>query len=63
MGFSGRLRNNQANQVWTTDMSAQAIKHANQCFDLEGGYLTNNRARLIRYRCIGGEPEMDDSNC
>lgn len=46
--------NNQANQVWTTDMSAQAIKQANQCFDLEGGYLTNNRARLIRYRCTGG---------
>lgn len=46
--------NNQTNQVWTTDINAQAIKQANQCFDLEGGYLTNNRARLIRYRCTGG---------
>ncbi len=46
--------NNQANQVWVTDVSAQAIKQSNQCFDLEGGYLTNNRARLIRYRCTAG---------
>lgn len=46
--------NNQTNQVWVTDVSAQAIKQSNQCFDLEGGYLTNNRARLIRYRCTAG---------
>ncbi|MCH7337676.1 M66 family metalloprotease [Acinetobacter sp. NIPH 2699] len=41
-------------QVWSVDLSSQAIKQANQCFDLEGGYLTNNRARLIRYACTGG---------
>ncbi|MCU4335956.1 M66 family metalloprotease [Acinetobacter dispersus] len=41
-------------QVWELDATAQAIKQSNQCFDLEGGYLTNNRARLIRYRCTSG---------
>ena len=41
-------------QVWELDITAQAIKQSNQCFDLEGGYLTNNRARLIRYRCTSG---------
>ncbi|WP_336041678.1 M66 family metalloprotease [Acinetobacter dispersus] len=41
-------------QVWELDTTAQAIKQSNQCFDLEGGYLTNNRARLIRYRCTSG---------
>ena len=41
-------------QVWELDTAAQAIKQSNQCFDLEGGYLTNNRARLIRYRCTNG---------
>ncbi|RPE30516.1 ricin-type beta-trefoil lectin protein [Acinetobacter sp. BIGb0102] len=41
-------------QVWELDTAAQAIKQSNQCFDLEGGYLTNNRARLIRYRCTSG---------
>lgn len=45
---------NLANQIWTVDPAAQAIKQSNQCFDLEGGYLTNNRARLIRYACTGG---------
>lgn len=41
-------------QVWEVDTVAQAIKQSNQCFDLEGGYLSNNRARLIRYRCTNG---------
>ena len=41
-------------QVWELDTAAQAIKQSNQCFDLEGGYLSNNRARLIRYRCTNG---------
>ncbi|MDR2061884.1 MAG: RICIN domain-containing protein, partial [Acinetobacter sp.] len=41
-------------QVWEMDTVAQAIKQSNQCFDLEGGYLSNNRARLIRYRCTNG---------
>jgi len=41
-------------QVWELDTAAQAIKQSNQCFDLEGGYLSNNRARLIRYRCTSG---------
>ncbi|MCU4582976.1 ricin-type beta-trefoil lectin domain protein [Acinetobacter gyllenbergii] len=41
-------------QVWGVDVTAQAIKQSNQCFDLEGGYLSNNRARLIRYRCTSG---------
>lgn len=45
---------NLANQIWIVDPAAQAIKQSNQCFDLEGGYLTNNRARLIRYACTGG---------
>ncbi|MEB6667048.1 M66 family metalloprotease [Acinetobacter vivianii] len=43
-----------SSQVWELDTAAQAIKQSNQCFDLEGGYLTNNRARLIRYRCTSG---------
>lgn len=43
-----------SSQVWELDTTAQAIKQSNQCFDLEGGYLTNNRARLIRYRCTSG---------
>jgi hypothetical protein len=43
-----------ASQIWEVDTAQQAIKQSNQCFDLEGGYLTNNRARLIRYRCTNG---------
>lgn len=43
-----------SSQVWELDTAAQAIKQSNQCFDLEGGYLSNNRARLIRYRCTSG---------
>lgn len=43
-----------SSQVWELDTTALAIKQSNQCFDLEGGYLTNNRARLIRYRCTSG---------
>ncbi|ENX22099.1 hypothetical protein F892_01339 [Acinetobacter vivianii] len=43
-----------SSQVWELDTAAQAIKQSNQCFDLEGGYLSNNRARLIRYRCTNG---------
>lgn len=43
-----------SSQIWETDALAQAIKQSNQCFDLEGGYLSNNRARLIRYRCTNG---------
>ncbi|OEC84628.1 M66 family metalloprotease [Acinetobacter sp. YK3] len=43
-----------SSQVWELDTAAQAIKQSNQCFDLEGGYLTNNRARLIRYHCTSG---------
>lgn len=45
----------QANsQVWQMDVTTNAIKQGNQCFDLENGYLNNNRARLIRYGCNNG---------
>lgn len=43
-----------SSQVWQMDVSANAIKQGNQCFDLENGYLNNNRARLIRYGCNNG---------
>ena len=47
--------NDQASsQVWQMDVTANAIKQGNQCFDLENGYLNNNRARLIRYGCNNG---------
>lgn len=41
-------------QVWQMNPLTQEIKQGNQCFDLERGYLVNNRARLIRYACNGG---------
>lgn len=45
----------QANsQVWQMNVTTNAIKQGNQCFDLENGYLNNNRARLIRYGCNNG---------
>ena len=47
--------NDQASaQVWQMDVTTNAIKQGNQCFDLENGYLNNNRARLIRYGCNNG---------
>ena len=30
------------------------IRQGGHCFDLEHGYLKENRARLIRYNCTGG---------
>lgn len=48
--------NDQASsQVWQMDVTTNAIKQGNQCFDLENGYLNNNRARLIRYGCNNGD--------
>ncbi|MBA2058518.1 ricin-type beta-trefoil lectin domain protein [Psychrobacter cryohalolentis] len=41
-------------QHWEMVTSTKEIKQGNQCFDLEGGYLKDNRARLIRYGCNGG---------
>ena len=41
-------------QYWEMVNSTKEIKQLNQCFDLEGGYLKENRARLIRYGCNGG---------
>ena len=41
-------------QYWEMVNSTKEIKQVNQCFDLEGGYLKENRARLIRYGCNGG---------
>src|SRR5699024_8235760 len=43
-----------SSQVWQMDVTTNAIKQGNQCFDLESGYLNNNRARLIRYSCTNG---------
>ncbi|WP_372844651.1 M66 family metalloprotease [Psychrobacter sp.] len=43
-----------SSQVWQMDVTTNAIKQGNQCFDLENGYLNNNRARLIRYGCNNG---------
>lgn len=43
-----------SSQVWQMDATTNAIKQGNQCFDLENGYLNNNRARLIRYGCNNG---------
>ena len=45
---------NIANQIWSVDVASQTIKQSNQCFDLNKGYLTNNRSELIRYGCTGG---------
>lgn len=41
-------------QNWEMIIGSNLIKQGNQCFDLEGGHLKNNRARLIRYNCNGG---------
>ncbi len=40
-------------QAW--DFSAlPALKYANRCLDLSGGYLTNGRGKLILYGCSAG---------
>ena len=41
-------------QHWEMVTSTKEIKQGNQCFDLEGGHLKENRARLIRYGCNSG---------
>ena len=41
-------------QHWEMVTSTKEIKQGNQCFDLEGGHLKENRSRLIRYGCNGG---------
>ncbi|WP_312159305.1 M66 family metalloprotease [Acinetobacter sp.] len=41
-------------QIWTMKLETTAITQSGQCFDLESGRLTNNRANLIRYACTGG---------
>lgn len=41
-------------QHWEMVTSTKEIKQGNQCFDLEGGHLKENRALLIRYGCNGG---------
>ncbi|WP_410169361.1 M66 family metalloprotease [Acinetobacter indicus] len=44
----------QDSQVWTMHTETGTIRQGAQCFDLEHGYLKDNRARLIRYGCTGG---------
>ena len=41
-------------QVWEMHTASGTIRQGSQCFDLEHGYLKENRARLIRYGCTGG---------
>ena len=41
-------------QVWDMNVDTKEIKQGTFCFDLEGGHLKDNRARLIRYSCNGG---------
>lgn len=45
---------NLGTQIWAMDAAATSIRQDGQCMDLEGGYLKNNRANLIRYGCSGG---------
>ncbi|MDV2469041.1 M66 family metalloprotease [Acinetobacter chinensis] len=47
-------QSNQVNQLWSMHEATGTIRQANQCFDLEGGNLKENRARLIRYGCTNG---------
>ncbi|WP_227001433.1 M66 family metalloprotease [Pulveribacter suum] len=44
--------NNEA-QVWDTN-TPKRIARGGRCFDLSGGYLTNNLGTLITYNCTGG---------
>ena len=43
-----------ASQVWAMNATLQRIEQGSKCFDLEYGYLSNNRARLISYNCGTG---------
>ena len=46
--------NAQTSQIWEMNPATESIRQGNQCFDLKNGYLTNNRASLIRYGCNNG---------
>ena len=46
--------NDVASQVWSMNPTLQRIEQGGKCFDLEYGYLNNNRARLISYNCGNG---------
>ncbi|MHA3892439.1 M66 family metalloprotease [Acinetobacter sp. GXMZU3951] len=43
-----------SSQVWTMAADTQSIRQGTQCFDLNKGYLVDNRADLIRYNCTNG---------
>lgn len=43
-----------SSQIWTMAADTQSIRQGNQCFDLNKGYLVDNRADLIRYSCTNG---------
>ena len=43
-----------SSQVWIMAADTQSIRQGNQCFDLNRGYLVDNRADLIRYSCTNG---------
>lgn len=46
-----RCSQTNTNQVWTMKPDSLAIIQDGQCFDLGNGYLTNNRANLLRWSC------------
>ncbi len=46
-----RCSQTNTNQVWTMKPDSSAIIQDGQCFDLGNGYLTNNRANLLRWSC------------
>ncbi|TNL56564.1 M66 family metalloprotease [Acinetobacter bereziniae] len=46
--------NESSAQAWMINSTLQRIEQGSKCFDLEYGYLNNNRARLISYNCGTG---------
>lgn len=45
---------NLSTQIWEMNPATTTIRQGGQCMDLEGGFLKNNRANLIRYGCSNG---------
>ncbi|PJG42889.1 glycosyl transferase [Acinetobacter tandoii] len=43
-----------SSQIWSMAADTQSIRQGSQCFDLNKGYLVDNRADLIRYSCTNG---------
>ena len=43
-----------SSQIWSMMADTQSIRQGSQCFDLNKGYLVDNRADLIRYSCTNG---------